>query len=383
MDCLFFKTNHCRSCELLDLEYQKTLSEKEKRLLALFQQTKAGTSWELKKTVGLKDAKGTRNKAKLAVSGSLEKIEFGFYDQSLQFKKLEECPLHMSGLNELLPYLKTKLKDFNIPSYSVSEKKGELKYVILSRTKEKEEFLLRFVLRSKESLDRLKKMAASLEKERPSLKVITANIQPEHKAVLEGEEEIVLSQEQNITHSFGSVHVNLGPRSFFQVTPAMAQELYEAAGRLIKEANVQSFLDLYCGVGAFSFFAAQHVFHVYGVEISKEAIASAKSSIPLNQVKGVIDFSALDVEKFLQGPKASYEAVLVNPPRRGLNANIVDSLLKLRPQVIIYSSCNAETLARDCDLLAHSYEVKSAQVFDMFPYTEHFETLMLLHRKDV
>ncbi len=377
MDCHWFKTNHCRSCTLLDLSYAESIALKEKKLHELF----SGTKLELLPTVGLANVEGSRNKAKLAVFGELDHIQFGFYDSTLQFRDLEECPLHMDGMNELLPLLKKELREFKIPPYSLKDKKGELKYLILSKSEGSQEFLVRFVLRSKESLDRLKKMAIALKGIHPRIKVVTANIQPEHKAVLEGDEEIILTEESHIAHKFGEVTLSLGPRSFFQVTPEIAAKLYQAAGDVVRDYKIDSFLDLYCGVGAFSFFAAQNAKRVFGVEISKEAIVSAKSTISKNKIKGSIDFEALDVEDFLSKESSSYEAILVNPPRRGLNESIVKSLLHLKPKLIIYSSCNAQTLARDYALIKDDYEISRAQIFDMFPYTEHFETLMVMNRR--
>ncbi len=379
MDCHWFKTLHCRSCELLEHKYDAAIAMKEKKLQELF----SGTALGLLPSVHLNDAvAGSRNKAKLAVHGDLSRIEFGFYDSQLNFKSLEECPLHMSGLNELLPVLKKKLQDFNVPPYSLKEKKGELKYLILSKSQSHNEYLVRFVLRSKESLDRLRKMAALLNEELPAIKVITANIQPEHKAILEGEEEIVLSKEGVIVHRFGDVTLTLGPKSFFQVTPEMAGKLYQKIGEAVEKFKVQSFLDLYCGVGAFSFFAAKNCPDVFGVELSKEAIKCAEASIGLNQATGEIKFQALDVEEFLKSNKKCYEAILVNPPRRGLNPSIVQSILGQNPKYLFYSSCNAETLQRDYQLLHDKYQIQQTQIFDMFPYTEHFETLMILIRKD-
>ena len=380
MDCHWFNIQHCRSCELLDRSYAETILLKEKKLAELF----AGEKLSLKDTIGLESrVEYSRNKAKFALWGNADEIQFGFYDGQLNFKKLEECPLHMEGLNEILPILKTNLLTHKIVPYSLSEKRGELKYVILSKSQGRNELLIRFVLRSKESLDRLKKMAAILVTEISSVKVVTANIQPEHKAVMEGAEEIVLSSADSILHKFNDVFLTLGPRSFFQVTPEIAAKLYESAGEVISAYKVQSFLDLFCGVGAFSYFAAKSCPDVLGVELSKEAIVCAENSIKFNKVSGKIAFHALDVEEFLKGLKNKYEAILVNPPRRGLNKSIIKNILEQRPRLIIYSSCNAETLARDFGDLNHEYKIESAQIFDMFPYTEHFETLMIMIRKDV
>ncbi len=379
MDCHWFKTNHCHSCELLDRSYSETIQLKEKKLSELF----LGQNLFLKETIGL-DARveNSRNKAKLAMFGDSTDIQFGFYDSHLNFKKLEECPLHMEGLNELLPVLKTKLMEYKIIPYSLTEKKGELKYVILSKSQSHNDILIRFVLRSKESLDRLKKMAAVLVSEFPFIKVATANLQPEHKAVMEGDEEIVLTGEDKILHQFDDIFLTLGPRSFFQVTPEIAGKLYASAGRVIEEYKVKSFLDLFCGVGAFSYFAARVCPDVLGVELSKEAIVCAQSSQELNKVSGQIAFQALDVEAFLKNPGKNFEAILVNPPRRGLNKSIIKDIMSQKPKLVIYSSCNAETLSRDFSDLSHEYKIVSTQIFDMFPYTEHFETLMVMLRTD-
>ncbi|MBY0412788.1 MAG: hypothetical protein K2Q18_01415, partial [Bdellovibrionales bacterium] len=267
MDCRFFKTDHCHSCELLSLTYGETLNLKEKKLRELF----SGINLSLRPTVSLTDVAASRNKAKLAVFGIDESsIQFGFYNSKSEFKALEQCPLHMEGINELLPILKEKLKEYKIIPYSIAEKKGELKYVIISKGQAENDFLVRFTIRSKESLDRLKKLATILEITHPYIKVITANIQPEHKAIFEGDEEIILTKNESIHHQFGDVKLTIGPRSFFQVTPEIAGKLYESAGKILADNSVKSFLDLFCGVGAFSYFAAKNCPVVLGVEISKE-----------------------------------------------------------------------------------------------------------------
>lgn len=378
MDCHWFNISHCHSCELLDKSYAATLLLKEEKLNRLF----SGTDLKLKKTIGVSAAEGSRNKAKLAVFGSEDNIEFGFYDSAMAFHILEECPLHMPGLNTLLPFLKTKLSQYKIIPYSLTEKKGELKYVILSKSESTQDVLLRFVVRSKESLDRLRKLAQEIVLENNSIKVVTVNLQPEHKAVMEGPEEIVLTSEQLIQHTFGNVNLTLGPRSFFQVTPEIAGQLYQSAGDAVRDYNVKSFLDLYCGVGAFSYFAAQSCPDVLGVEISQEAINCADASKKLNTIAGTIEFKALDVDMFLKSQQRNYEAILVNPPRRGLNPEIITNIINQKPRLLIYSSCNAETLARDYAMLGAEYEILETRIFDMFPYTEHFETLMIFSRKD-
>lgn len=374
MKCHDFLQKHCLSCELLSLDYSSSVESKEEVLKKLFPEYLS----KIKPTVICKEghAEETRNKAKLAVALINSEIQFGFYESGIQFKKLENCPLQNHAINESLPLIKKLLSEFKIIPYDVKNKSGELKYLLITYSKSTNELLLRFVLRSKESLDRLRKLAAELQLQNISVKVVTANIQSVHQAILEGEEEIVLTAEDFITHNFGSVVLFQGPRSFFQTNTDMAASLYEHFQNELSTRSVNSLLDLYCGVGAFSFYANKFCKKITGVEISKEAISFAKK----NQATG-IEFQALDVELYLKNIKDSFDAIVVNPPRRGLNEVIIKELLKISPEYIFYSSCNAETLERDWQSLKNNYQIDSLQLFDMFPFTTHFETLTVLSRK--
>lgn len=326
-------------------------------------------------------ADGTRNKAKLAVALIHSEIEFGFYDKNMQFKKLEDCPLHAPAINAVLVELKKQISTHKIVPYDLFLKKGELKYLLITYSESADELLLRFVLRSTESLERLKKLTEDLIALNPIIKVVTANIQSTHQAILEGDEEIVLTENDCIAHHFDEYTLFQGPRSFFQTNSAMALALYRQFQQELSVLPVSSFLDLYCGVGAFSFFAAKYCANVEGIEISDAAIHYANKAREKNNSVG-INFSAMDAEVFLKNQQAGcFDAVMVNPPRRGLNDSIIAHLMRLAPTYLFYSSCNAETLHRDLLQLEKEYQVRSLQIFDMFPFTSHFETLAVLSIK--
>jgi 23S rRNA (uracil747-C5)-methyltransferase len=376
MKCSYFVKSHCTSCHLLDKSYPETLSYKEGKLKNLF----PVQNYDLKPTVGLSQVENSRSKAKFSVFLQNNEITFGLTNAQGLHQELEHCPLHAQGINELLPMLRNALVKCKIVPYDIKTKKGELKFVLITRSDESSagEFLIRFVLRSKESLDRFRKAASELTELANKIKVVTANIQPVHQAILEGDEEIVLSPAQEIIHQFDEFQLALGARSFFQVTPAIAKKLYAAVADSISRDQPKSLIDLYCGVGAFSFYASRWCEDVTGVEISKEAIDCARTSARLNASN--IEFHADEVENFLQGSTKKFDAVIVNPPRRGLNSFIINKLKQIEPNFIYYSSCNPETLARDFLDLKDSYEIRSMQIFDMFPYTSHFETLMCLSK---
>lgn len=373
MKCSYFQSALCRSCTLLDKSYESTLTEKQKQLEALF----PGDTAKISGIVGVSNPLGSRNKVKLAAFEKGDTLQFGYYDSAGRATELEHCPLHEHQLNDLLPVLKIFFQKAKVEAYDLATKKGELKYVLLSSSEK--DIMARFVLRSKESLDRIRKLIPEFLQECPNVKVVTANIQPLHAAVLEGDEEIVLSEQKVIWHQFDEFKLALGVRSFFQVTPEMARKLYGALSEKIKVDQPANLIDLYCGVGAFAFYSSRACEKITGVEISPEAISCAKLSNEVN--KKQISFHALDVERYLMQTHDVFEAVLVNPPRRGLNTQIISSILRMHPERIYYSSCNAFTMQRDFEELRAFYEITDMKIFDMFPYTDHFETLMCLVRK--
>lgn len=377
MKCHDFLQKHCLSCDLLSYEYLTTIKMKEEKLLNLFPLAKdkiLPSIFEEKKTIG------SRNKAKLSVVLIDGEIQFGFMDSDTQFKKLENCPLHAFAINDSLSLIKKLLLEFKIFPYDLQNKSGELKFILITYSESTDQLLIRFILRSKESLDRLKKMTQVLVIKNSKVKVVTANIQKVHQAILEGDEEIVITEEHAITHNFQQAQLFQGPRSFFQTNTLIAEKLYSDFQNELSKIPVENILDLYCGVGAFSFYAKKYCKRVVGIEISSEAIKFANYAKEQNKVLG-IDFKAMDTEAFLKINQEKFQAIIVNPPRRGLNEEIIKSLIAFSPEYIFYSSCDAETLARDCNQLNSDYQISSMRVFDMFPFTSHFETLMVLIKK--
>ncbi len=378
MKCQNFLHKHCLSCDLLSHDYLSSIKIKEQQLAHLF----PGHIDKMKASIICdRGTEGSRNKAKLAVALSQGEIEFGFYDQRMQFKKLEDCPLHAPVINAILCMLKTQLTIHKITPYDLLLKKGELKYLLITYSESTNELLLRFVLRSTESLYRLKKLTLDLVALNPVVKVVTANIQPIHQAILEGDEEIVLTENDCIAHQFDQYLLFQGPRSFFQTNSTMALQLYRQLQKELSTLSIHSFLDLYCGVGAFSFFAEKYCSQVMGIEISAAAIAYANKAREING-SADIHFSVMDVEVFLRNQQTNrFDAIMVNPPRRGLNDSIITHLMRLAPTYLFYSSCNVETLHRDILHLETQYQLQSLQIFDMFPFVSHFETLAVLSTK--
>jgi 23S rRNA (uracil747-C5)-methyltransferase len=326
---------------------------------------------------------GSRNKAKLAVGGTSASPLLGFPNREGVVIPVLECPLHLPILNELAAMCLKGISAHHIPPYDVQRRSGEIKYVLLRGSESTGEVMLRLVLRSTLHADRARAFCASLQSHVPNLKVTSLNFQPHPKAIVEGEREEILSEALRLTETLGGVHLLYSPQSFSQVTSNVAEKLYCTAAAWIRESGSRRLLDLFCGVGAFSLFAAAHLESGHGVELSSSAIGDAQEAAKLNSFTH-LSFEALDVDAFLRkgaSLRGTYDAVVVNPPRRGLSPATIAALKAMEPKTVIYSSCNAESLVRDLRVLSSSFSLSRVQPFDMFPMTEHFETLVELALK--
>ena len=213
----------------------------------------------------------------------------------------------------------------------------------------------------------------------PQLKVISVNIQPVHMAIMEGEREIFLTDQQALAENFNGVPLAIRPQSFFQTNPAVASQLYATARDWVRQLPVNHMWDLFCGVGGFGLHCATPEMKLTGIEIAPEAIACATQSAEALGLHN-LHFQALDSTRFATAQESVPDLVLVNPPRRGIGAELCDYLSRMAPPWIIYSSCNAQTMAKDFAALA-DYRVARVQLFDMFPHTAHYEVLTLLIRR--
>jgi 23S rRNA (uracil747-C5)-methyltransferase len=237
--------------------------------------------------------------------------------------------------------------------------------------------MLRFVLRSTEPLGRIRKHLPTLLSDLPQLKVVTANLLPEHKAVLEGEEEIALGGADTLAMRLGHLVLHLRPASFFQTNTEIAMGLYAQAGEWIDEVDARSVWDLYCGVGGFALHVAAPGRRVHGIEVSGPAVESARLSAAQAGFADVT-FAVGDATALCAGEAP--DAIIVNPPRRGLGDRLCATLEASGVQTIIYSSCNAVTLAQDIEAMP-AYVPQRIRLFDMFPQTDHYEVMVLLTRR--
>ena len=374
MHCEKYATGQCHSCQWLTLTPEQQITEKQSQLQALL--PAIDTSLFQPPVTGPQTA--FRNKAKMVVSGSVEKPILGIIGHDGQGVDLTDCPLYPAEFSDVFASLIPFIARAGLTPYNIERKRGELKYILLTQSRHTGQFMLRFVLRSDKKLEQLKKALPWLQEQLPQLTVITANMQPVHMAILEGEQEIFLTKEQTLREEFNQVPLFIRPQSFFQTNPVVAAKLYQTAREWVKALDIHSLWDLFCGVGGFGLHCAEKDTHLTGIEISAPAIASAQQSADELGLKHV-GFKALDSTRFATANQDIPQLILVNPPRRGIGKELCDFLSHVQSEYILYSSCNAQTMAQDLQLLA-GYQVCKVQLFDLFPHTAHYEVLTFLKR---
>ncbi|EQA3420489.1 23S rRNA (uracil(747)-C(5))-methyltransferase RlmC [Cronobacter dublinensis] len=375
MHCALYDAGRCRSCQWIEQPLDTQLADKMTDLRALLAELPVG-DW-CAPVSGPEQA--FRNKAKMVVSGSVEKPLLGMLHRDGTPVDLTECPLYPASFYAVFAALKPFIARAGLTPYNVARKRGELKYLLLTESTLDGGLMLRFVLRSTTKLEALRAALPALLAQLPQLRVVTANIQPVHMAIMEGDEEIWLTAQQALAEKFNSVPLWIRPQSFFQTNPTVASALYAAARDWVRALPVNHMWDLFCGVGGFGLHCATPEMTLTGIEIAPEAIASASASAQQLGLHNV-HFQALDSTDFATGQQAVPDLVLVNPPRRGIGEALCDYLSRMAPQYIIYSSCNARTMAKDIKQLP-GYRIARVQLFDMFPHTAHYEVLTLLVRQ--
>jgi 23S rRNA (uracil747-C5)-methyltransferase len=373
MHCSYFAAERCRSCTWIERPYAEQLAAKQRRAEGVLGGESA-VHWL--PPLASRES-GFRNKAKMVVGGTAREPSLGILDRESVGVDLRDCGLYPAGIRACFPVLAEFISRAGLTPYDVPGRTGELKFLIVTQSPDGE-LMLRFVLRSQESVTRIRKHLPDLLSHLPQLTVVSVNLQPEHKAIVEGEREILLTEQETLRMRVNGIDMYLRPQSFFQTNTEVAAALYRQAREWVSERAPRSVWDLYCGVGGFALHCADPGRDVTGIETSREAIASAELSARqagLDRTR----FQVGDATAFALGARQAPDLVIVNPPRRGLGAELCGWLESSGVPQVIYSSCHSGSLARDLAALP-SFRPSRAQLLDMFPQTDHHEVLTLLER---
>ncbi|MBR5657939.1 MAG: 23S rRNA (uracil(1939)-C(5))-methyltransferase RlmD [Lachnospiraceae bacterium] len=338
-------------------------------------------------TLGMDDPWRYRNKTQLPIGYDREKnLVAGFYaGRTHAIIAHEDCLLADAGNAEIARIVLAHMNRYKISAYDENSHTGLVRHLLIRHGHTTGQWMVCIIINGRvKDLLHADELVATL-KEHPGMASISVNINTKNTNVILGEETILLYGTPYIEDTIGNLKFHIGPHSFFQVNPVQTEKLYGCALDFAGLTGNEVVWDLYCGIGTISLFLAQKAKKVYGVEIVPQAIENAKDNALLNSLLNT-EFmvgSAEDVAPLLRKrPEAAPDVVVVDPPRKGCDGKLLETMLAMAPQRIVYVSCDPATLARDLAILLESgdYRLEKVQPVDMFPMAGHVETVALLEK---
>lgn len=379
----------CGGCQLQMLDYAEQLRFKEKKIAGNLQRIGGMTEIPMEPIVGMENPFRYRNKAQFPIGQDRNgKLITGFYaGRTHQIMENRNCYLGVEQNEEILNRILAWMEENGVPAYNEETGKGLVRHVLIRFGFMTKEIMVCLVVNGKK-LPAEEKLIKSLT-EFEGMTSITLSANRERTNVIMGKEIRCLWGQGYITDYIGNVKYRISPLSFYQVNPAQTEKLYGLALEYAGLTGNETVWDLYCGIGTISLFLAQKAKKVYGVEIVPEAIADAKNNAKINEIENAEFFVGKSEEilpayyeqyaKDHPGEHAHADVIVVDPPRKGCEENLLHTMASMQPDRIVYVSCDSATLARDVKVLGElGYEVKKVRGVDQFPMTCHVETVVLL-----
>ena len=326
-----------------------------------------------------------RNKAQypLGVDKENKAIVGVFAERSHEIIPMQKCLIQNPISEEIAKFIVEFINDNKISIYNEETNEGLFRHIVIKIGVKTNEIMCIFVIKGN-NIPKENELVKKLINNFPNIKTIVKNINTKNTNVILGNENINLYGNGYIKDILGDYTFKISPHSFYQVNPVQAEVLYNIGVEAAKITKNDIVFDLYCGIGTISLFMAKYAKKVYGVEIVEQAITDAKENAKLNSVNNV-EFIAGDTEVILDdlinNKNIIPNVVMVDPPRRGLDNNSINNILKIKPDRFVYISCNPSTLTRDLAKFEDIYEIKEIQPVDLFPFTSHVECVAVLQLK--
>lgn len=368
----------CGACQLLNMTYEKQLSFKMAKEIKLL-----GRFGKLSEIIGMDKPYFYRNKSQYAFGVYRGKSAAGVYQSSThRIVDIDSCLLTDERADEIFAVVKKLLISFKLKPYDENTGRGFLRHLLVKTGFKSGETMVVLVTATRE-FPKKRSFVNALVKNCPYITTVIQNVNSKYTSMILGDRSEVLFGDGKITEELCGMKFRISPKAFYQINPVQTEILYGKALEFADFDGTEEIIDAYCGTGTIGLIASSKVKSVIGVEINKDAVKDAKENAALNGVKN-ITFVAADAGKFMtslanEGKKI--DAVIMDPARAGADIPFLSSLIKLSPKKVVYVSCNPETLARDLHFLTkNGYKVRKIQPVDMFPHTEHIETVCLISK---
>ena len=375
----------CGGCQIQELDYQKQLDVKTNEVKQVISRIGKLDDVVIHDTLGMEHPFRYRNKAQFPIQKKDNMPVIGFYKKkSHDLISTDECIIQHEVNDKIIKIIKTYIRAYNVSIYDEKTHKGLLRHVVTKVGFTTGEVMIVLVANVKK-LPYLKELASVLKENIPGFKTLVVNVNTQKTNVILGKENIVAYGDGMIRDYIGELVFEISPLSFFQVNPLQTEVLYNKALEYANLGENDTVFDIYCGIGTISLFLAQKAKKVYGIEIVEDAIKDAKRNAKINNMDNV-EFYVGKAEEvvpkmYKEGKRAN--VVVVDPPRKGCDEKVLDTIISMQPDRVVYVSCNPSTLARDLAYLnERGYKCHEIQPVDMFPHSVHVENVAWLSKAD-
>ena len=334
--------------------------------------------------IGMDNPYHYRNKVQAAFGRDKQnRIISGVYQSSThRIVPVDSCLIEDEKADEIIVTIRKLLKSFKLKTFDENRMTGFLRHVLVKRGFSSGEIMVVMVTGSEEFKSRRSFVNALLERH-PDITTIVQNINNKRTSLVLGDKSLVLYGDGVIKEQLCGYTFSISPKAFYQINPVQTEILYNKAMEFAEIGKKDVVIDAYCGTGTIGIIASKYAGQVYGVELNRDAVRDAVRNAGLNNIKN-ISFVNADAGRYmvdLAEQELKADVVIMDPPRAGSDIKFLKSLVKLSPKKVVYISCNPETLARDLIFLSkNKYKIRKIQPVDMFPHTEHVETVVLLTR---
>ena len=375
----------CGGCQLQALSYDQQLVFKTNKVKGHLERIGGFTDIPMEPIIGMDELFHYRNKAQFPVGRNKEgKIVTGFYaGRTHNIIENRDCALGVAENKEVLDRVIAHMEKYGIEPYNEATGKGLVRHVLIRYGYFTKEVMVCLILNGNK-LPKEEQLVKSLC-EIPGMTSITINVNKKRSNVILGEEICLLWGQEYITDRIGDISYQISPLSFYQVNPMQTQKLYAKALEYADLHGEETVWDLYCGIGTISLFLAQKAKFVRGVEIVPAAIENAKENAKLNGLENTEFFVGKAEEVLPREYKKNgvyADVIVVDPPRKGCDETLLETMVEMNPERIVYVSCDSATLARDLKYLCErGYELRKVCPVDQFGMTVHVETVVLLSQQ--
>ena len=374
----------CGGCQIQELDYQKQLDVKTNEVKQVISRIGKLDDVVIHDTLGMEHPFRYRNKAQFPIQKKDNMPVIGFYKKkSHDLISTDECIIQHEVNDKIIKIIKTYIRAYNVSIYDEKTHKGLLRHLVTKVGFTTGEVMIVLVANGKK-LPYLKELASVLKENIPGFKTLVVNVNTQKTNVILGKENIVAYGDGMIRDYIGELVFEISPLSFFQVNPLQTEVLYNKALEYANLGENDTVFDIYCGIGTISLFLAQKAKKVYGIEIVEDAIKDAKRNAKINNMDNVefyVGKAEEEVPKmYKEGKRAN--VVVVDPPRKGCDEKVLDTIVSMEPDRVVYVSCNPSTLARDLAYLnERGYKCHEIQPVDMFPHSVHVENVAWLSKE--